>query len=511
MTERSLFNRIKSDQLADRIDPEYYTKDLLANEALLERFRESKLCDLVDKLKPNNIADLTSNGSFEFLRGIEFNEVDGIPFIRTQNLMDGYVDDSEVIYVNQECRSMVAKSLCETGDLIVCRKGKVGAASALPEKMNGAAISENVTRFSLQAEDDGDFIAAFLNSNQGRKRFLREATGVIQKWINNEKLREIRVIRLDARAEKYIGDKIRQAERLRAWAKALEVKFEFGLKKLAPEAFENRGTGKKYSRASVADISYTLNPGAFDEERLRVQHYLIGLGGKRFSKLADISGPTASSYSPDATYIGLDAISSTTCQLTPSTVEKSEISGTCRLLGEGPVIAKLRPYLNKVSYIPKCFTGAVGSTELLCITPRGHYSGWYLYGVLKSELTLKQLRPLATGATHPRIDQYDVSDLVVPVSDDQEILGRSLEMAQSAYFLASELTTAAKFLVEALIEGQLTEAEMIAAEQALQAGNDQFDRRILNRLKANGVDGKGPALFGELDELYNLLTQAEGD
>lgn len=511
MSERSLFNRIKSDQIADRIDPEYYTKDLLANEALLERFHESRLCDLVDKLKPNNIADLTSNGSFEFLRGIEFNEVDGIPFIRTQNLMDGYVDDSEVIYVNQKCRSMVAKSLCETGDLIVCRKGKVGAASALPEKLNGAAISENVTRFSLRAEDDADFIAAFLNSNQGRKRFLREATGVIQKWINNEKLREIRVIRLDARAEKYIGDKVRQAERLRAWARALEVKFELSLKKLAPEAFENRGTGRKYSRASVADISYTLNPGAFDEERLRVQHYLLGLGGKRFSKLAEISGATTRAYKPDTTYVGLDAISSNTCQLAPSSVEEAEISGTCRLLGEGPVIAKLRPYLNKVSYIPKRFAGSVGSTELLCITPRGQYSGWYLYGVLKSELALKQLRPLATGATHPRIDQYDVRDLVVLVSEDQEILGQLLETAQSAYFLASELTAAAKFLVEALIEGRLTEAELISAEQALQAGNDQLDRCILNRLKTNGVDGQGPALFADLDELYNLLKQAEGD
>ena len=74
--------------------------------------------------------------------------------------------------------------------------------------------------------------------------------------------------------------------------------------------------------------------------------------------------------------------------------------------------------------------------------------------------------------------------------------------------VALRLTNAAKFLVEALIEGQLTEAELIAAEQALQAGNDQPDRQILNRLKTDGVDGQGQALFSDLDQLYSLLEQA---
>ncbi len=77
--------------------------------------------------------------------------------------------------------------------------------------------------------------------------------------------------------------------------------------------------------------------------------------------------------------------------------------------------------------------------------------------------------------------------------------------------LPQRLTNAAKLLVEALIEGQLTEAELIVAEQALQVGNDQLDRCIFNRLKIDGVDGQGAALFGDLDELYRLLAQANGD
>lgn len=436
----------------------------------------------------------------------------GLLCIKPKNTNEMIVSLEQLSYIQPASKDEVAGQRLQRGDIVITRSGSgtIGRASIF---LSDEEVYTNDHLFIVRTDAaDSHYTCAFLNTYWGHRLLeagISGSTGQLN--LSNEHIKGITLYTPAELAQKYIGDKVRQAERLRAWAKALEAKFELSLKKWAPEAFENKGTGKKYSRASVADISYTLNPGAFDEERLRVQHYLLGLGGRRFSKLADISGVTTSSYKPDTTYIGLDAISSATCQLTPSSVEKAEISGTCRLLGEGPVIAKLRPYLNKVSYIPKRFIGAVGSTELLCITPRGHFSGWYLYGVLKSELTLKQLRPLATGATHPRIDQYDVYDLVVPVLDEQEILGQSLEMAQSAYFLASELTAAAKYLVEALIESQLTETELIAAGQALQAGNNQLDRRVLDRLKVDGIDGQGPALFGDLDELYHLLTQAEGD
>ncbi|MNQ04825.1 EcoKI restriction-modification system protein HsdS [compost metagenome] len=433
------------------------------------------------------------------------------PCLKTKNVNELLADLESADFANVKGIGNLEKVQVERGDLLINLTGAGSIGRVSIYYGNDLPITnQHIARMGIKDAYDEGYVAAFLRSWWG-ERALEQGVAGSTGQINmvNDHVRSIPVIIFNAAVQKYIGDKVRQAELLRTWAKALEERFDLSLKKLSPEAFENRGTGKKYSRASVADISYTLNPGAFDEERLRVQHYLLGLGGKRFSKLADISGATTSSYKPDSTYIGLDAISSNTCKLTPSTVEKAEISGTCRLLNEGPVIAKLRPYLNKVSYISQRFTGAVGSTELLCITPRSNYSGWYLYGVLKSELTLKQLRPLATGATHPRIDQYDVYDLVVPVLDDQEALGQLLKMAQTAYFLASELTVTAKLLVEDLIEGQITEAQLIAAEQALQAGNDTLDRKILSRLKTDGIDGEGAALFSDLDELYRLLALAE--
>lgn len=504
----SLFNRINSTQLADRLDGEYYSKNLIENEKKLEYFNQETLENCVQPVR-NAISDLTSNGSFEFLRGIQFSDLEGIPYIRTQNLMEGYIDNSDIIYVEKKCRDMVSKSICETGDLIVCRKGKVGAASSIIQKMNGAAISENVTRFRLLNNYDADFLSAFLNSRHGRMRFLREATGVIQKWINNEKLRQIKIINLTPEAEKYIGDKVRQAEELRAWAMALELKFQKQLKTFYPEAFKDKSTGKKHSMAPIEDMSYTLNPGAFDEERLRIRLYLKKCGSIKLKEVASIEGTTSSDYSQDTTYIGLDSISSGTCALSPSNIRKSGVTGTSRILNEGVVVAKLRPYLNKISYIPKSLSGSVGSTELLCVRPLNELNGWYIYGVLKSDIGLRQLKPLASGSTHPRIDQYDLYDLIFPIHQDSEIMGKWLENAQAAYFMASYLVISAKSLVEALIEGQLTEKQLIKAQQTLEDGDNTLDKAILHKLSSEGyaIEGATP-LFSDVDELYRLLASA---
>jgi len=521
MKERSLYNRIKGQQLADRIDPEYYTKDLLANEDLLERFRECKLCDLVEKLKPNNIADLTSNGSFEFLRGIGFNENGGIPFIRTQNLMDGYVDDTEVIYVNHECKSMVAKSLCETGDLIVCRKGKVGAASALPEKMNGAAISENVTRFSLRAEDDGDFIAAFLNANQGRKRFLREATGVIQKWINNEKLREIRVIRLDKFAEKYIGNKVRQAERLRAWANTLNISVAAHFSGLVKNPLSPRVSWV----AKKEDLDpYRINPKQYDPVVLDLIQRAKA-NGTRLEPLSALVGARqiAGGATPKgAQYFEKGILFARVQNVKPLRLDLSDAVYIDQLADEelarsrcaaDDIILTITGYPGTASLVTEEDLPVNINQHSVRFNIKDGIESGYVCAALNSKFLKYQVDRLAIGGTRDALDYPSVGRLLIPryEAEVEKNIGEQARCVNAAVKLSQRLTNAAKLLVEALIEGQLTEAELIAAEQALQTGNDQIDRRILSRLKADGINGQGAALFADLDELYRLLAQAEGD
>ena len=64
----------------------------------------------------------------------------------------------------------------------------------------------------------------------------------------------------------------------------------------------------------------------------------------------------------------------------------------------------------------------------------------------------------------------------------------------------------AGLLVEALVEGQATESDLIAAQKMLEKGDLSADREILSRLTRKGMDIAGePPLFPDIDGLYKAL------
>lgn len=516
----SLFNRIKPDQIADRLDGEYYARELLENEAKLNHFNQVTLENCVTNVR-NAISDLTSNGSFEFLRGIQFNDINGIPYIRTQNLMEGYIDSSDVIYVDLKCKDMVAKSICETGDLIVCRKGKVGAASAVSADMNGAAISENVTRFRLQESYDGDFLAAFLISNHGRMRFLREATGVIQKWINNEKLRQISVIRIDSSAEKYIGDKVRQAEQLRTWAKRSEKRALDLFNKQVDWSIEVLKVGK-INKVLVSELNGRLDLKYNSPARLALLRHIKNkqITTTELVRLVDISamigwkGLTTEYYTNFGPWLlrgvefrdGVIEFEKLVSVDRDKYLEQPQIH-----LKEGDIAFSKDGTIGKAIVIPKLANDmAAGSTiARLRLKKVNEINPYYLELVLNHDFVQVQVESFATGIAQPHITQEWIAQLIIPRVKYEQVIGEYLSIHHLANNNSKILIQAAKTLVESLIEGQLTEHQLIQAQQALEDGDNSLDQAILSKLSAEGyaIEGATP-LFSDVDELYGLLEEA---
>ncbi|TBR69064.1 MULTISPECIES: restriction endonuclease subunit S [unclassified Escherichia] len=507
----SLFNRIRPDQIADRLDGEYYAKELLENETKLNHFNQVTLENCVTNIR-NAISDLTSNGSFEFLRGIQFNNTNGIPYVRTQNLMDGYIDFSDGIYVDLKCKDMVAKSLCETGDLIVCRKGKVGAASAVSADMHGAAISENVTRFRLDNSYDADFLATFLNSNHGRMRFLREATGVIQKWINNEKLRQIRVIRIDSSAEKYIGDKVRQAEQLRAWAKLLRTSVDAHLNSLnlpinEPPALLNR--------VSAQTMEDRLDPRPYRTHYLCLVREIEKLPHDSISTLVELASgcPVSSNDFLENSgiplvrirnigfddFIGLD-----------TGVSQDVYQDATKYQAKDKMIVVGMDGIFRSQFFISDELPMLVNQRVAMLSPQ-NIRGELLTHWLNRPEGQMQLNQWAVKTTVEHTSLSDIGRVLIPRLDKslENKLADYLLNARLAYRYAKFLTQVAKTLVEALIEGQLTEQQLIQAQQALEDGDNSLDQAILSKLSAEGyaIEGATP-LFSDVDELYSLLEEA---
>jgi type I restriction enzyme S subunit len=490
---------VKVAQLAeDRLDAHYYGSRFIANA------RRLTACGLPLQ-EIGKIAEKCNCGATPV--DVQYGDK-GQGLIRTSDVRPNQFDAQTVLRTTDLEVSRESNVAALGGDLLFTMSGTIGFAAVIPETDEVFSFSNTIARvrFAKDSPHDARFMAAFFNCDEGYRQSLRLTSGGIQGHVMPNPFKKLLVPTPHKEAQSYIGNKVGQADRLRVRARAREEAFRSAVAARYPAIFGPIQAHGRTNRASVADLDGYLNPGAFNPERVRIRRYLGENGGRRVRDLASIASPTADGYQTSAPYLGLDGIASSSCMLTLSTIEADQVSGTVRVLPEGPAIAKLRPYLNKVCYVPAELAGCFGSTELLCVRPRAGVSGWVLYGVLKLESTIRQLNPVSTGSTLPRIDRADVDDLMVPWLEEQEALGDSLATAQQAYFSGHRLTTAAKLLVEALIDGKVTEADLIAAH-----GDPAADRAILQRLRPSGLHVQGePPLFPDLDALQQAIADASG-
>ncbi|HBB4013392.1 TPA: hypothetical protein KAL33_002662 [Escherichia coli] len=130
---------------------------------------------------------------------------------------------------------------------------------------------------------------------------------------------------------------------------------------------------------------------------------------------------------------------------------------------------------------------------------------------LNSEAGNMQFWQFSTGTTMPGINQENLQNILIPdfSTCDIEQFNSIHKNRYEAKKNAELLTDTAKTLVEALIEGQLTEQQLIQAQQALEDGDNSLDQAILSKLSAEGyaIEGATP-LFSDVDELYSLLEEA---
>ena len=494
---------IIASQIAERVDASYYEATHLELAGQIQAVLQTKSL--------NRFFDVTKLSGFEFTeyftQEVFLNGT--IPCIMSQNVRDNSVDLTDYVSITDEVHKKLIRSSLKINDIVLSYTGQYRRAAVISSELGEVHLGPNVCKLTPQnSATDSHFYSTFLNCVFGQRSLDREKTISAQPTVNMERIRALSVPAIDEKAQAYIGEKVRQAERLRQRARELESEFRAEIQSNYPDVFGVIQETGRHSRIQPKQINGSLNPGAFNPERLRVRQALLKNGGRLLHQVARIETPVAANYQANDIYIGLDAISSGNSSLSPSTIGKSKVIGAVRQLSEGVILSKLRPYLNKVSYIPPEMAKAYGSTELLCVKAKDSKSGWFIYGALKLEATIQQVNPVANGATHPRVSREDVSDLAIAWHEDYEALGEKLKQAQRNYFLSENLTTCAKYLVEGLIEGKITEQELVEAEEELQSGDREADKQILARVTRKGMDAAHePALFGDVDALYDALSE----
>lgn len=507
--------RINS-QLEDRLDAEFYNPEAL------------KTVQKIDGLgKTKRLGQIISDGYRVVYHGTD--SINGIaeekllPFLSPTQIDDqGNIDFSSVDKLPLYYKDDYPKGLAVAGELLIEVKGNVSKVGVVPEEFpKYLMISGSLYKASFNAETNSRYVLAFLKSQHGQVLKNRLTSNTIINYIAKDALYSIPLFVAEADVQKYIGDKVRQAERLRAWANTLNISVAAHFSGLVKNPLSPRVSWM----AKKEDLDpYRINPKQYDPVVLDLIQRAKA-DGRRLEPLSSLIGvrQIAGGATPKgAQYFDKGILFARVQNVKPLRLDLSDAVYIDQFADEelarsrcaaDDIILTITGYPGTASLVTEDDLPVNINQHSVRFNIKDGIESEYVCAALNSKFLKYQVDRLAIGGTRDALDYPSVGRLLIPryEAEVEKNIGEQARCVIAAVKLSQRLTNAAKLLVEALIEGQLTEAELIAAEQALQAGNDQLDRRILNRLKTDGVDGQGPALFSDLDEHYRLLTQAEGD
>ncbi|UUC85094.1 hypothetical protein NPN27_08130 [Stutzerimonas stutzeri] len=506
-----------ADFSSERLDTGFYSKEFYAARAQIERSSLS--------LEPiGAVCEPWQFGAYALCNDIVWsNEKDGVPFLKAEAIESPLVNDSALSYVTKATHSLLSKSALKAGDIIMSTSGTVGRLAVLPDSIPFANSNQDTIKFSLSGTSyDSHFVAAWLTSKYAQAFMNREAGGAVQQHIYLYNFKRLPLLKISPTAQQYIGEKVRQAERLRAWTRLTETQINQYHQRLVPQQ-TGLDFAKRVRVVTPARMSERLDahfyPGVVDEY-LRLHQGEFKPLGKLCATIYNGQTQPETGSSHSCQQITVTNLSSSFLGGVPRDVEAPRKNE--KFLKAYDVLmcnaAHNKSYIGKDLTFVHSEAAILPSTEVMTIrVDRNQVPASYVRAYLLTKLGYVQIQSTIRGITaHSYPDDMALLDIYVPDVADKDkeewfACDEKLALAGKACEVATKLTNAAKLLVEALIEGQLTEAELLTAEKALQAGNDRLDRFILSRLNTGGIDGQGPALFGDLDELYHLLTQAEGD
>ncbi|HAV5921276.1 restriction endonuclease subunit S [Acinetobacter baumannii] len=117
---------------------------------------------------------------------------EGIPFVRTQNVRDGYFSLDNLEYVTQDFHQKNKKSQIFNGDVLIARVGANMGMVCAVENLNTEANCANVIIIKKNSQLSSEYLSLFLNSENGQKQIHSGGAGGAQAVFNTTLAKEIR-------------------------------------------------------------------------------------------------------------------------------------------------------------------------------------------------------------------------------------------------------------------------------------------------------------------------------
>lgn len=140
--------------------------------------------ELLEKISDKIMVGIASAATYAYRES-------GIMLFRNQNIKEGYLDDSDVIFIDEEYEKEHKNKRLKAGDLLTARTGYPGTTCVVPEKHEG---SQSFTTLIIRPNTKiigSTFLCYYINSETGQAFFNSTKIGGGQKNVNASSLSEM--------------------------------------------------------------------------------------------------------------------------------------------------------------------------------------------------------------------------------------------------------------------------------------------------------------------------------
>jgi len=439
---------------------------------------------------------------------------EGLKCLKPRNTNTMLVSIDDIDWIDISTKEKIQNQRVSYGDILITRSGSgtIGRASIYPYKDDNVYVNDHL--FIVRPDKaDSHYVCSYLGSYFGQRLLeagISGSTGQLN--LSNQHIKSIRLFEPDINIQKYIGDKVRQAEQLRAWAKELRDSVDSQLDNLKLPINE---PPQMINLMSAKDMEDRLDPRPYRSHYLKLTESIESIDHESISKITTLASgcPVSSKDFVENEGIPLVRIRN---------IGFDDFIGLDTGIGED-VYQDSAKYHAKEKMIVVGMDGIFRSqffiadelpmlvNQRVAMLSPTNIRGELLTHWLNRPEGQMQLNQWAVKTTVEHTSLSDIGRILIPRLDKEleDRLADNLLSARLAYRYSKFLTQVAKTLVEALIEGQLTEEQLIKAQQALEDGDNTLDKAILSKLSSEGyaVEGAAP-LFSDVDELYRLLASA---
>lgn len=198
---------------ARRYDAEYFKPEYLIINSNLKKLNSKDL---------DNYCFFIKKGIFD-ISPTKYKK-HGIPFLRVSNTKSFFINDEDMVYLDEETHKENSKTELRKGDIVLSKVGTIGDAviNLDYEKVN---FSQNNVGIKIKQDKiNSAYVIAFFNSKYGRKQIEKQQSGQVQEKIVLDDIKFLKIPRLNN--EELIAGNVIESKQKQTQSKQLYRKAE---------------------------------------------------------------------------------------------------------------------------------------------------------------------------------------------------------------------------------------------------------------------------------------------